>query len=143
MRSLSFFILFFLSGDPGFHAQSLKDFPVAVVYIWSPHMPLSLDGAREAFVATKALKLPLFLALEPSSDNSLTLPVPIEKKDQNVFLFYIKESLELSEYFNSDLDLHVPTLLVFSYGKMISSPLLGYKDRNFYKDFIRQYAQRT
>lgn len=101
----------------------LKRNPTGIIYGWSPMMPLSVIGYNEAKSIAKKLKLAFIPVLDPMADleSAKTASTDYKIKEE------IKKvgSVELLE---RGMNLHYPSILVFSQGKMAGSLLPGLWD---------------
>lgn len=107
-----------------------------VIYLWTPHKRISVEGLKEAMAAAKKVHLPLLAVVEPTSTPSLAKKVAAE----------IGLPLENIQYLDSfDLAyrgfrLHFPSLIVFNGGKFTSQVRRGYEDRVVYEEYFRKYS---
>ena len=107
-----------------------------VVYAWSPHMPLSVDGWPELADAAAALDL-------------VAIPVLIAHADMD---FARREAARVGspasalrtvasvELIMRDMQLHAPSILVFR-GDRVSPVLPGYRNADGYQSFFESFLE--
>lgn len=105
-----------------------------VVFLWSPHMPLSVDGLREIEEATRVTGIGLIAVTDPSSDPRFVDEV---SREQGIPPESRRPVASLELLFR-DLTVHAPTVLAFD-GKKVSAPLPGYRNRHDYVRFLRGF----
>ena len=102
-----------------------------IVYAWAPHMPLSVDGYPEVVEAARALGADLIPLLVGYSDlefarrEALRVGIPTGG---------LRE-VDANELVMRDLQLHAPSILVFSAGR-IAPVLPGYRDAAGYRRYL-------
>jgi len=98
--------------------------PHGVVYLWSPHMPLSVDGYRTVSEVARRMGMSFTAVLDPMSDAAYAAAVAAEaglpKSALRTF-----SSIELSF---RQLNLHAPAVLVFSGGHFDGLAVPGYRE---------------
>ena len=111
------------------------DAPTAVVvYSWSPHMPLSVDGYREVARAADALGMALVPVLIPGSDRPFALR-EAERVGMPTEQVRTSRSIELAM---RDAHVHAPSILVFGRGR-ISPVLPGYRGADGYRRYLEAF----
>ena len=103
-----------------------------VIYVWSPHMPLSVDAYHHVTHATEALGVSLTSLLDPAADADYARRVAraagIPQRALRPF-----RSVELV-FRNATL--HAPSVLVYRNGRMIGLAIPGYRDAAGYRALI-------
>lgn len=102
-----------------------------VVFLWSPHMPLSADGLPEIEDAARATGAALVVVTDPSSERRFVDEVSREKGIRPEW----GRPLASVELLFRDLAVHAPSILVFDEGRA-SAPLPGYRNRHDYRRFL-------
>jgi hypothetical protein len=116
---------------------ALEETGQLVVFLWSPHMPLSVDAYPEIEGACRELRLPFRAVTDPSSDRSYVdrvagaRGIPPEAR----------LPLASVELLFRDLAVHAPAVMVFTGGK-VSAPLPGFRDRDDYTRFLEGEMER-
>jgi hypothetical protein len=103
-----------------------------VLYLWSPHMPLSVDGYGAVVAAAKARGLAVEPLLDPAADRAFArteaaaraLPAPALR---------VADAVELQF---RELALHAPSALVYARGRIVGSPLKGFRTADEYGAFF-------
>jgi hypothetical protein len=101
----------------------IKNNKAGIIYGWSPMMPLSIIGYNEAKSVAKKMKLDFIPVLDPMVD--------LEAAKTAINDYKIKEGIRKVgsvELLERGLNLHYPSILFFSQGKMVGSLLPGYWD---------------
>jgi hypothetical protein len=106
---------------------------VLVVFLWSPHMPISVDAYFEIADACRALSLPLRAVTDPSSDPGYVLRVASSRE----IPAEARAPLASAELLFRDLAVHAPSVLVFS-PNGVTAPLPGFRDRKAYRAFLEK-----
>ena len=105
-----------------------------VVYAWSPHMPLSVDGWKEVDAAARSLGLLAIPTLIDQAQGDFA-----EREAGRVGI--PKEGLRpitSVELIMRDLQLHAPAILVFA-GDRVSPVLPGYRNTEGYRRFLEAF----
>lgn len=103
-----------------------------MVYVWSPRMPLSVNGLAEARAAAGRLGIAFTAVLAEDDRDAATTPGATQDDQRRL------ESLELV-YRNSTI--HYPTALFYADGHIIDGVYPGYKNRDTYVQYaLRQFA---
>lgn len=93
-----------------------------IIYLWSPHMPLSIKGVKEMESIAKNLNIAFFPLLDPYADIELaTSQVRKMQLSNSALRKLASESLALGGAAN-----HFPTQMVFRSGKIENIPRPGY-----------------
>lgn len=106
--------------------------PRLVVYLWSPHLPLSVEGYAEITAAAANLGVPLAIVVDASADAGFVRSVA----DANDIPEEARRPMRSVELMFRDLPVHTPSILVFSKG-LVSAPLPGYRNRKAYEVYLR------
>ena len=131
------------SGDPSEVAASVTDAdldrfiatsPALAVYLWSPHMPLSVDGLQQASLASTRLGFAFLPVLDPRADRSYAarvareagLPPGATRRAASVELAF------------RDMLVHAPSLLLYVEGRAAGPAVPGYRDAAGYERVIRE-----
>ena len=123
--------------DADLHALLDSSAPL-VVFLWSPHLPLSADGYREIEAAATALDLSLAAVVVPSADPSYVAAVG----DDLGIPESARHPLTSVELLFRDLAVHAPTILIFANGKA-SAPLPGYRNSAAYREHIGKFLESS
>jgi hypothetical protein len=109
-----------------------------VVFLWSPHMPLSVDGLPEIEVAARAVGASLVAVTDPSSDRRFVDEISRERGIPPESL----RPLASVELLFRDLAVHAPSILAFD-ERRVSAPLPGYRNRRDYTRFLETFFSRS
>lgn len=108
-----------------------------VVYLWSPHLPLSVEGYHEIVAAAAALEVPLVAVVDGTADRDF-----VEREaDDNGIPAEARRAMGSVELLFRDLAVHTPSVVVFASGT-VSSPLPGYRGRNAYRVYLESIFRR-
>lgn len=108
----------------------------AIIYAWSPHMPLSTDGYAEIRRAGEAVGLPVVPVLMAFSDTRFAareaarVGIPAEGLRQ----------VASNELIQRQVQVHAPSIVVFSRDR-VSPVLPGYRNADGYRRFIESFLQ--
>lgn len=123
---------------PDFHDRDLDSLlheqGSGVLYLWSPHMPYSVQGAREARQVADALGIRPVLLLDPYAEPALAgstarvnrLPAGALRR------------MRAGRLSRMGATQHFPTAVVFAAGRVDVRMLPGYTPPADLRDFIRQ-----
>ena len=104
-----------------------------VIYIWSPHMPLSVDASQHVTRASEALGVTMTGLVDPAADidyaRSVAASAGIATRALRPF-----RSVEL---IFRNATLHAPSLLVYDRGRLIGLAVPGYRDEAGYRALIQ------
>lgn len=116
----------------GFTDQSLRESIAqhdrGMIYVWSPGMPLSVDGIQEARAAANALGIAFTAVVADAGDDDPALR-HVAAADARAM-----ESLELV-YRNAAV--HYPAVVLYRSGAMVDAVIPGYRNRETYRTMIR------
>jgi hypothetical protein len=107
-----------------------------VVYAWSPHMPLSVDGWREIAATADRLDLSALPTLIAHADTDFARREAARGGIPQQGLRVVS-SVELVM---RDLQVHAPSILVFS-GERVSPVLPGYRNADGYRSFLEAFLR--
>lgn len=120
--------------------EALLDAPhPVVVYVWSPHMPLSVDGVQQASTAVQRLGLQMVVLASPDSDRAYVnrvaqdagLPDGAGRQVNSIELLF------------RDVLVHAPTVQLFVDGRAAGPAIPGYRNAAEYEYlWRRQLGQR-
>lgn len=106
-----------------------------VIFLWSPHKQISVEGLKQILQAGKATNTPVYPVVDPDSDpkavDRVAKELKLAKKD-----IYFLDSFDL-QY--RGFRLHHPSLIVFNDGKFTSQVRRGYEDAFVYKDYLKSH----
>jgi len=102
-----------------------------VVYLWSPHLPLSVEGYHEIVHVTSSLGVPLVSVVDGTADVGFVQRVA----DAQGIPDESRRPMRSVELLFRDLAVHTPSLIVFSDGH-VSAPLPGYRNRGAYRVYL-------
>ena len=108
-----------------------------VVYVWSPHMPLSVDGYEEIAAAAAEHELALVPLLFSESDRDFAVR---EAARVGIPRDGLRE-VDSDELRSRNALVHAPTMIVFD-ERGVSPALPGYRNAEGYADFIREFLER-
>jgi hypothetical protein len=105
-----------------------------VIYLWSPHMPYSAQGAREVQRVAAGLGLQSVVLLDPYADPALT--------DNAMLSQHLPYGAKRRVYARALLQMgatqHFPTAIVFESGRLDAQMLPGYTPPRDLRVYIRQ-----
>jgi hypothetical protein len=107
--------------------------PKLLVYVWSPHMPLSIDGLQAVSVAARRLGLSLLPLAHPDADPSYVRSAALEAGVPTGATRPV-HSIELA--FREAL-VHAPSLLLYVDGRPAGPAVPGYRDAAGYERILR------
>lgn len=105
-----------------------------VVYLWSPHMPLAVDGVAEALVAGEQTGARVEIVLIDHADMDFARR-ELERVGMPENALRVAASVEL---LMRDGQLHAPSMLIFSVDR-VSPVLPGYRHAEGYARFIEAF----
>ncbi len=106
-----------------------------VVYVWSPHMQISILGLVEALSAGKNAKVRVIPVLSRDSDVSYALEAKaVHQLELDPIL--VNHSLELSM---RSIEQHLPSMILYKNRAIINTPFRGYEDRETYEKLFHDY----
>jgi hypothetical protein len=106
----------------------------ALIYVWSPHMPLSVKGFPEAQGVAKKLGIKFIPVLDPEAD-AKTVTATIKKHSLPANAARREDSVELAA---RQVNLHFPSTLVVSHGKFSRLYPGHWVSLNVYENFIKE-----
>lgn len=128
---------------PGFSDEDLAALVSSgrpgVLYVWSPHMPLSVDGYQALAAAATARGLTVHPLLEPGADRTFA-EASLARGGLPRDALRIADSVEL---WYRDVHLHTPVILVYARGRITGDAWPGYHSAEEYGGFLdRALASR-
>jgi len=112
----------------------LKENRAGIIYAWSPHMPLSVDGRYRVQRAATQLNLRVFVALDPHADSAMAKAI-VTRRGWDTSTLRRLESIEL---FNRGMGNHYPVMVVFKNGNIVGPVFPGVKEESVYLKFISE-----
>jgi len=106
--------------------------PNGIIFVWSPHMSLSLKAVEELKDAVKELNLPITFLLDPQADQKLSKS-SIQKYSMSMEALKRVDSLELSM---RNALIHFPALILVKDGKICPKIQRGYRVSKKFKAII-------
>ena len=103
-----------------------------VIYLWSPHMPLSVDGFRSVRAAAEARGLVVQVVLDPAADRAFAA-ASLTAAGLPLSALRMADSVELLFH---DVTLHAPSIQVYGGGAMRGSAFPGYHSAEEYGAFL-------
>ncbi len=110
----------------------LRRQPRGVLYVWSPHMPLSVDGWRPLQQAASARGLAVEPLLDPQADRAFAA-ASLTGGGMPATALRVVDSVELQF---RELALHAPSIAVFDRGRLTGAGLRGYRTADEYREFF-------
>ncbi len=105
-----------------------------LVFVWSPHMRLSLKSHRNAQEVAKELKLPLTVVMDPSADSKLA---EVRLKEGGLARTALRRAQSFELFYRGVLN-HFPALVVYDRGRVVANAFPGFKTKKRYVDFIQK-----
>lgn len=103
-----------------------------LLYVWSPHMPLSVDGVGVAQIVAKRRGLPLTILLDPAANAALARSV-IARHGWPLDSAIVADSTELRF---RDVLVHAPTIQAYAGGRLVGSAFPGYHTVDEYSVYL-------
>lgn len=123
--------------DQDFNDENLKTViknnKMGVIYLWSPHMLLAVDGVNELADITKALGVTYTPLLDPKANIRFANKTVAERGLPQKSLT-VARALEFQF---RDMYIHSPTLLLYKDGKIIGPSIPGYRSPTHYRQVIK------
>ncbi len=113
-------------------ARTMRQLETGVIYLWTPHMPLSISGYRSISAATARLGLALVPLLDPRADPDYAVAAVTEAGMPAAALHPLA-SIELTF---RNLTTHAPSVQIFAGGRLLDAMLPGYRDAEYYAQYI-------
>lgn len=118
-------------------ADLLREHQAGVVFVWSPHMPLSPLSLLQMREAAKRRDLPVFGVLDPFA-NEQAAHEAAEEHDLPEDDLRRLQSLEL---IMRNMTVHYPSAYVFRDGRLIGHMRLGYEEAYVYDHWLGQVLE--
>ncbi len=103
-----------------------------VIYLWSPHMPLSVDGFRAVRAAAEARGLAVHAVLDPAADRAFAA-ASLAAAGLPATALRVADSVELTF---RDVVLHAPSIQAYGGGHLRGSAFPGYHSAEEYGAFL-------
>lgn len=103
-----------------------------VIYMWSPHMPLSVEGYRPLVAAATERGLSVAALLDPAADRAFAAA---ERTRGGLPLTALRVADSVELLFR-DLLLHAPAVQAFANGRLVGSPWPGFHGADEYGAFL-------
>ena len=103
-----------------------------VLYLWSPHMPLSVDGHAAVAAAARARGLTVEALLDPAADRAFAA-AQAAARGLPASAVRVADAVELQF---RELTLHAPSAAVFAGGRLVGPVLRGYRTADEYSEFF-------
>jgi hypothetical protein len=105
-----------------------------VLYVWSPHMPLSVEGVHEAIRAGHALGIPVVPLLDPRADRTYARSAAAAASLPSHALRVARSA----ELIRREVFHHAPTVIAFAHGRQAGPVRPGYFDGAGYEHLLRR-----
>jgi hypothetical protein len=109
-----------------------------VVYVWSPHMPLSVDGYGAITAAAAARGMTVHAILAPGADAAFAR-TSLARGGLPESALRVADSIEL---WHRDVHLHTPAILVYARGRVVGDAWPGYHSAEEYGAFLDRATER-
>ncbi len=117
---------------------TLRKYPAGgAFYLWSPHMPCSVKGLKEAENAAKTLGVKVVALMDPTSNRKFANATA---KREGFSPDALKEVDSLELIFRG-LTVHAPSFLLFSGGEIRGEVLRGYRIATDYERFLMAHLK--
>lgn len=110
-----------------------------VIYVWSPHMPLSVDTMTSLAAAARGLRLAVTLLLDPAADPGFAARIAAERALPAAAL-RVADSVELQF---RDVLVHAPTAIAYADGRIVGSAYPGGHTADEYAAYFRRVLAAT
>ena len=120
-------------------AKVLAQTKQGVIYLWSPHMMISILGLIEATAAAKELKLKIIPLLSKNSNLDAAL-LAIKTYNLAPEAMLQEKSFELTM---RNIDQHFPSFVVFKMGEILNNPYRGFEDKKTYSLIFKSYLTKN
>lgn len=123
---------------PGFNDVDLRRLldahPRGIIYTWSPHMPLSVEGVATIRAVGERLHLPVTVLLDPNADAAFA-DTAIAAHEWSSFDGRVVDSIELAF---RDALVHAPSMQAYAGGRLVGSPYPGHHTADEYGAFLER-----
>lgn len=103
-----------------------------VVYVWSPHMPLSVDGYQAIVTAAAARGMRVEVVLDPGADRVFAAAERV-RGGLPAAALRVADSVELLFH---DVLIHAPSVQVYGRGRLVGSAFPGFHTVSEYGAFL-------
>ncbi len=125
-------------GRPAFNdvdlGRLLNEHPQGIIYIWSPHMPLSIEGVTTIRNVGTRLHLPVTVLLDPNADSAFA-DTAMAARGWHGAESRVVDSTELAF---RDVLVHAPSMQAYAGGRLVGSPYPGYHTVEEYGAFLER-----
>ncbi|MFZ4713814.1 MAG: hypothetical protein ACOYL6_08895 [Bacteriovoracaceae bacterium] len=113
--------------------EFVKNNTQGMIYIWSPHMPLSVTGLPGLKKAAADQKIPILFVMDNSASEALV------KKYLKSGSITMEQTRKLAsmELYQQDATLHYPSLLIFKKGQFVLPTHFGNRTEQEYSEIIK------
>jgi hypothetical protein len=101
------------------------------LYVWSPHMPLSVDGYRQLEPAARSRQVAVDVLLDPAANRDFARAALAAGLPASALRVVDAVELEFRE-----ATVHAPSLLVYRDGRVVEAILRGYRTTAEYEQFL-------
>jgi len=105
-----------------------------LIYIWSPHMTLSVKGIADIKKAAAAVGMPVDLVMDPIADETRAQEI-LKELDLPATAILRMHSNELGGH---SVTLHYPALMVYKAGVLCSTVQRGWRDSDDYRKIVTE-----
>lgn len=109
-----------------------------VVYLWSPHLPLSVEAYHEIADAAASLGIPFVAVADATADRGFVERVG----DSDGIPVDARRPMSSVELLFRDLAVHTPSMIAFA-GGQVSAPLPGYRNRAAYRVYLETIFDKS
>ncbi|MEZ5291920.1 MAG: hypothetical protein R2745_12615 [Vicinamibacterales bacterium] len=102
-------------------AERLSAGDAGVIYVWAPHMPLSIDAAGALREAAARRRLPVEIVLHPDADRAFAARVA-DEHGWDAAALRVADSVELTF---RDVFVHAPAAQAWANGRLVGSAYPG------------------
>jgi hypothetical protein len=110
----------------------LDEHPRGIIYIWSPHMPLSIEGVATIRAVGTRRHLPVTVLLDPNADSAFA-DTAMAARGWHGAESRVVDSTELAF---RDVLVHAPSMQAYAGGRLVGSPYPGYHTVDEYGTFL-------
>ena len=103
----------------------------ALIYVWSPRMPLSVDGMREIASASKQIGLPVTYLADPFASKTEVLRISPTSK-----------FLQSDELDRRGARIHYPMLFILNSGEISHIQIPGHKTASTYRHLLESALEK-
>lgn len=112
--------------------RTLKSHPWGLIYVWTPYMPLSVEGIVKAKEVAKKKGAPITVLMDPAADPKEAQKWVSKKKVDPSEMRKVA-SVELA---SRNMNLHYPILFIYKKQFLSNRDFVGFKEVSTYSDWI-------